>query len=334
MLLAGDIGGTKTNLAFFLEEEGNYQKLCFQSFRSKAYQSLEEIVKEFVSTWKEKQKKEIDASCFAVAGPCIEGKCKTTNLPWIIETVNLQKVLGVKDVFILNDLEANAHALEILPKDSFITLLEGKTIKGNRAVISPGTGLGEAGIYFDGKGYYPFACEGGHAEFGPRGELQLRLCTYLQKKFSHSSYERILSGPGIVNLYEFLRDEEGLEAPTSFQQFDPKDLAAQISHGAEAGIFICEKTMELFVAILASEASNLALKFMATGGLFLGGGIPPKILPFLKKENFTENFYDKGRFRSFLEAIRVEVILNDQATLLGACHFLRKKEAAKIRAIK
>lgn len=332
MLLVGDIGGTKTNLSFFSDEEGSYLQLCFQSYPSKAYQSLEEIVLEFVRACKEKQTEEIEACCFAIAGPVLGGKCKATNLPWVIETTHLQRVLGIKDVCLLNDLEANAYALPVLPPDSFVTLLEGTPpFQGNKAVISPGTGLGEAGLYFDGKLHYPFATEGGHAEFGPRGELQLRLCAYLQKKFRHSSYERVLSGPGIVNVYQFLKEEEGFEEPLELsKKFEQKDPAQVISQSAVEETYpICSQTMELFVSIFAAEASNLALKFMATGGLFLGGGIPPKILPLLKKENFVESFYDKGRFRSLLEGIKVEVILNDKASLFGACHYLRSRELFK-----
>lgn len=330
MLLVGDIGGTKANLAFFADQEGSYQQLCLQIFSSKSYQSLEEIIIEFITIWKRKYQEEIEAACFAVAGPVINGRCKTTNLPWLIETSNLKKVLKLQHVYVINDLEANAYSLEILPEDSCLTLLSGDSqFTGNRAVLSPGTGLGEAGLYFNGTNYYPFACEGGHTEFGPRGEEQMKLCMFLQKKFSHSSYERVLSGPGIVNIYEFLK-QEGFEDPLDLQKFEEKEHPKMISQGAvEQKYDICIKTMELFVAILAAEAGNLALKFMATGGIFLGGGIPPKILPLLKKEQFSENFYDKGRFRSLLEGIRVEVILNDKASLFGACHFLRTKEQAK-----
>ncbi len=327
MILAGDIGGTKTHLALFGEKEGNYAWSHLATYPSQKYPNLETIVTEFLESSKTMHgSSTIKTACFAVAGPVIDGACRATNLPWIIDSKEIAKTLGFEKVFLLNDLEANAWAIEILNSDNLFELFKGKGKKeGNRAVVSPGTGLGEAGLYWDGTTHHPFACEGGHCEFGPRDELQLQLCSFLQSKFGHVSYERILSGPGFLNVYSFFKEKVGLKEENwlteELKSGDPAKIITQYALNAQSEI--CLQTLNLFVSILGSEVGNCVLKFMATGGIYLGGGIPPKILPKLKEPLFIENFADKGRFRDLLESIPIRVILDDKASLKGAAHYCR-----------
>ena len=319
MYLAGDIGGTKTNLALF--EEGSFEPKELQKFPSGDYPNLRSIVLEYK---KKVSLKDVQMACFAIAGPVQNGVCKATNLPWVVETAELSEAIGIPHVFLINDLEANAHALAILPKENLITLYAGKGKKvGNQTVISPGTGLGEAGLFWDGEQHHPFASEGGHCEFGPRDEVQLDLSRYLMRRFGHASYERILSGPGLFNLYEFFRDELKRSEPKKLTEGeDPAKVITEFAVNGESDL--CVDTLNLFVSILGSESSNSVLKYMALGGLFLGGGIPPKIMPFLKEKSFLEGFFDKGRFRPLLEEVPIFVIDDDKAALKGSAHFCNK----------
>lgn len=320
MYLAGDIGGTKTNLALF--EEGSFAPKNLKTYHSGQYPDLKSIVLEYE---KEVSLDQVSMACFAIAGPVQNGVCKATNLPWIVEADDLAKTTKLPQVFLINDLEANAHALAILPEENLVQLYAGKGKKqGNQAVVSPGTGLGEAGLFWDGKTHHPFASEGGHCEFGPRDEVQIDLARYLMRRFGHASYERILSGPGLNNLYEFFRDELKREEPKKLRTGeDPAKVITEYAVNKESEL--CIDTMHLFVSILGSEASNTVLKYMALGGLFLGGGIPPKILPFLKEKSFLEGFFDKGRFRPLLEEVPIFVISDDKAALKGSAQFCNKK---------
>ncbi|MCH9610575.1 MAG: Glucokinase [Chlamydiales bacterium] len=318
--LAGDIGGTKTNLALF--EEGSYEPHHLKTFHSAQYPDLRSIVTEY--------QKDVDLSglsnaCFAIAGPVQENVCRATNLPWLIEGETLSKLLNLSSVCLINDLEANAHALSILPDENLVQLYAGKKgAHGNQAVVSPGTGLGEAGLYWDGKQHLPFASEGGHCEFGPRDEVQIDLARYLIRRFGHASYERILSGPGLVHLYEFFKDELKRQEPLALTKGeDPAKVITEYAVSGKSDLAV--DTLNLFVSILGSESSNTVLKYMAMGGLFLGGGIPPKIMPFLKKEDFLEGFFDKGRFRPLLEEVPIFVISDDKAALKGSAHFCFKQ---------
>jgi len=321
MYLAGDIGGTKTNLALF--EKDSFQPKELQTFASGKHPNLESIVLEY-----EKMVclEKVEKACFAIAGPVQNGVCKATNLPWVVEASKMEKAIGINDVFLINDLEANAHALAILPKENLIELYAGKGARvGNQAVVSPGTGLGEAGLFWDGKLHHPFASEGGHCEFGPRDEVQLDLSRYLMRRFGHASYERILSGPGLFNLYEFFRDELKRQEPKKLTPGeDPAKAITELALNKSSDL--CIDTLNLFVSILGSESSNTVLKYMAIGGLFLGGGIPPKILPFLQTKSFLEGFFDKGRFRSLLEEVPIFVISDDKAALKGSAHFCKKRK--------
>lgn len=326
MIIAGDIGGTKTNLALFEEEGGEYAFSHLMKFPSQKYGDLKTIVDEFIQGCK--QMGEIRAACFAIAGPIKNGVCRATNLPWIVEAQTLSVDLKIPDVFLINDLEANAYSIEILSPDNVYELYSGKgEPEGNRAVISPGTGLGEAGLYWDGKKHHPFACEGGHCEFGPRNELQIDFCRYIYNRFKHASYERALSGPGLLNIYEFFRDEMKFGEPAWLSEELKKDDPAKVitQNALNEKSELCRSALNFFVSVLGAECSNTALKFMALGGIYLGGGIPPKILPKLKEPIFFEGFVDKGRFRPLLEEVPINVILDDRASLKGAALYCRSR---------
>lgn len=318
MILSGDIGGTNTRLALFDEEAKQYLPLRVETFPSRHYSNLATIVQKFLG------ENRVQKACFAVAGPVIEGICKATNLPWIIDSHYLAQVLAIPNLYLLNDLEANAWAIEILPPESIFELYAGTGAgKGNRAVVSPGTGLGEAGLYWNGERYFPFASEGGHCEFGPQDALQVSLSHYLIEKFGHSSYERVLSGPGLHNIYLFYKEALGRGEPAWLTEALSKDDPAKVisENALTQKSELCVEVLNLFITIFGAEVGNCALKFMATGGVYLGGGIPPKILPRLKDPFFFTGFFNKGRMRGLLEALPIRVILDDQASLKGAFHY-------------
>ena len=320
MFLAGDIGGTSVRLAYFEQREGRLHSVAEEIKHSRDFPSLQAAVLAF----KGKNQYEALTACFGVAGPVSEGRVEAPNLPWIIDANTLEKELGLSKVYLINDLEANAHGLAELCAQDFEVLAPGVPgAKGNAAVISAGTGLGEAGLYWDGARYHPFAAEGGHSDFGPGNDLQAELWHYLHQKFNgHVSWERVLSGPGQHNLYEFLRDSgKGKEEPWLAQEIRMGDPSAVISkHGLSGKSPLCVQAVDLFVDIYGAAAGNLALKYLATGGVFIGGGIAPKILPKLKVPRFFEAFCNKGRLRALLEKIPVRVVLNDKTALLGAGH--------------
>lgn len=317
LILAGDIGGTKTNLALF-DEQGNCSDQI--RFASQHYQELQVLLQEYL----QKVGKKVDFATLAIAGPVKKGVGVATNLAWVVNAAALSAALNIPHLFLINDLEANAYALDILPKENLLEIHLGEgDFEANRCVVSPGTGLGEAPLFWDGERYHPFACEGGHCEFGPRNELQIAFCRYIYKRFGHTSYERALSGPGLLNIYQFFRDEIQLVEPSWLTEvFQKEDPAKVISENAlNERSEICQEALNLFVSILGAECSNCILKFMALGGIYLGGGIPPKILPALKSPHFFEGFADKGRFRELVEAVPIRVILDDQASLKGAARY-------------
>ncbi len=317
MILAGDIGGTNARLAFFDVSNGQLKLVLASVFPSAQFRSLDEIVAKFVSS----SHIHPESACFGAAGPVRQGRIETTNLPWTIEAQALARELQINKVILLNDLEANAWGIATLTPEDFVTINPVKgNLAGNRAVIAAGTGLGEAGMSWDGERYHIFATEGGHTDFAPRNELEIELFRYLANRFGRVSYERIISGPGLVNTFHFLRDSGKGDEPQwltdEMQQIDP---AAAISKAAMAGQSpLCEHALDLFISIYAAEAGNLALKLMANGGVFLGGGIAPKILTKLTGPMFMQNFAAKGRMRPLLESMPVQVIVNDQTALLGA----------------
>ena len=322
MILAGDIGGTNTRLAVF-GVAGNRLKLVNeQRFPSREHKTLDEIVSTFMSTYRPP----IKQACFGVAGPVKDGRCVATNLPWVVDARELARILGLETVYLINDLEANAYGVAVLEPSDFLTLNAGETgIKGNAAIIAAGTGLGEAGYYWDGYQHYPFACEGGHTDFGPRNELEMELLRFLLTRFEHVSYERVLSGPGLLNIYEFLRHTgHGDEPDWLADEMRQQDPSAVISKTALDGRSeLCKRALDLFVSLYGAEAGNLALKTLAICGLFVGGGIAPKIISKLKDGTFMQAFTDKGRMKAYLEAIPVRVILNDKTALLGTAHYVR-----------
>ena len=317
MILAGDIGGTNARLAFFDVVNGHFRLVSASVFPSREYSGLDQIVTKFVETAKVRA----DAACFGVAGPVRNGKVETSNLPWIIDSARLAEELKIKKAMLINDLEANAWGIPVLQPEDVVALnqVKGNPV-GNQAVISAGTGLGEAGMYWDGTQHQVFACEGGHADFAPRNQLEIDLLRHLQTRFGHVSYERAVSGPGLVNLYQFLRDTgRGEEPQWLTDQMLQSDPAACISQAALAGkCALCEQAVDLFVSLYAAEAGNLALKLMATGGVYLGGGIAPKLLAKLAGPLFMQSFVAKGRMQTLMESMPVFVITNDKTALLGA----------------
>jgi glucokinase len=317
MILAGDIGGTNARLAFFDVLNGHFRLVSSSVFPSREYAGLDQIVSKFVET----SKLHPDAACFGVPGPVRNGRVETSNLPWVIESSRLAEELNLKTTVLLNDLEANAWGIATLSPEDVVSLnqVKGNPV-GNQAVISAGTGLGEAGMYWDSSQYRIFATEGGHTDFAPRNELEIELFRYLSGHYGHVSYERIVSGPGLVNVFHFLRDSgRGAEPPWLTDQMAHGDPAAAISLAAlDGACALCEQALDLFVSVFAAEAGNLALKIMATGGVYLGGGIAPKMLTKLSGPLFMHAFVGKGRMQSLLESIPVKVITNDKTALIGA----------------
>jgi glucokinase len=317
MILAGDIGGTHSRLAFFDATDGRLKLVSEAAYPSREYPGLEPIVSSFI----DRESAKVDAACFGVAGPVREGRVQVSNLPWTVESSSLAQELKVRTTFLINDLEASAWGIGGLEPNDLLTIHPGNgAASGNRAVIAAGTGLGEAGMFWDGRCHHVFAGEGGHADFAPRGDLQIELLRHLAGIFGRVSYERVLSGPGLINIYHFLRDTGRGEEPRWLsEQMAATDPAAAISSAALEGRSpLCERALDLLVSIYGSEAGNLALKIMATGGVFLSGGIAPKILPMLTGNTFREAFLDKGRLRPLVESIPVYVIVNENAGLLGA----------------
>jgi len=317
MILAGDIGGTHTRLAFVDVANGALRPASVAVYPSHEYRGLEEIVSKFVSEYKIRP----DAGCFGVAGPVLNGRVETPNLPWIVESKHLADKLGLPRVALINDLEANAWGIATLEAKDLVLLNPVKSNPvGNQAVISAGTGLGEAGLYWDGTRHHIFASEGGHADFAPRNELQIELLQYLIARFGHVSYERVVSGPGLVNIFYFLRDTKRATEPAWLsEEMAHGDAAAAISRAASEGRCpLCEQALDLFVSIYGAETGNLSLKVKATGGVYLGGGIAPKILPKLAGPLFMQSFLAKGRMQALLETIPVRVINNDSTALMGA----------------
>jgi len=321
-VLCGDIGGTNTRLALFEVTEGTLNIYEEGSFRSQDSSSFEEIIEQFL----EEKKVVCEQACFGIAGPVKDGRCETTNLPWVIEASKLAARTHIPYVHLLNDLQANAYGISTLKKDDFIILNEGKSeAKGNLAIISAGTGLGEAGLYWDGKQHHPFACEGGHGNFGPGNELQVALLNFLFNQYGHVSWERVLSGPGFLNIYEFLCEYRSVSPSNELkEQMQKADPAAVVTKAGLSGeCKICAEALDVFACLYGAEAGDLALKIMATGGVYIGGGIAPKIIEKLKGPYFMEGFLNKGRMKDLLKEIPIKVVLNDQTALLGAAQYVK-----------
>ncbi|HSG81593.1 MAG TPA: glucokinase [Gemmatimonadota bacterium] len=319
-VLAGDIGGTNARLAFFQVDGSGFQLLGARTYPSGQYASLAEIVQSFV----DQHDIAAECGCFGVPGPVKNGRAAITNLPWVVEAAALQRAGRLSRAAVINDLEAQAYGIQVLGPDDFVVLNPGSPdAEGNAAIIAAGTGLGQAGLYWDGRSDHPFACEGGHTSFAPTGELQTELLEFLSKRFGgHVSWERVVSGPGLINLHDFLLDYRGGQASPDAHVPKEKDDPAEITESALAARCpLCVEAVDLFVRFYGAEAGNLGLKLMATGGVYLGGGIAPRIIEKLKAPLFREAFVSKGRMRSMLEAIPVRVIMNGQTALLGAARY-------------
>lgn len=314
VILAGDIGGTHTRLALFDRSE---RLVCRREkkFSSKEFRGLEDIVREFLGGDK------VSNACFGIAGPVRNGRCQTTNLPWVVDAKALSQQLGINFVHLLNDLEANAYGICQLQPSELALLHPGDPGQvGNRALIAAGTGLGEAGLYWNGKEHLPFASEGGHSDFAPRNPIEVELLIYLQKKYGHVSYERVVSGPGLIEIYQFLIDTSRGKINERLQkEMKERNPSTVISEAGRLNTDeTCVKALDWFLSLYGAEAGNLALKYLSLGGFYIGGGIAPKLLDKFKEGVFHASFVDKGRFKPLLSSIPIWVILNDQAALLGA----------------
>ena len=317
LVLAGDIGGTSTRLAYFDITDGRLLPVAEKCFSSRSEGSLEAIVGLFIA----EQGLTAERACFGIAGPVYQGRVRTPNLPWSVETAGLASTLGIPAVQLINDLEANAYGIDLLGPDDLLQLNLGiHDPTGTIAVVSAGTGLGEALAYWDGSAHRPLRSEGGHADFAPRNELETELLLFLRAEHGRVSTERVVSGPGLRNIYRFLRDARHLpETPAVAEAMRLGDPSAAITRAALTGeCALCNQTLDLFVSLYGAEAGNVALRTLATGGVYLGGGIAPKVIERLKGAGFMAAFTAKGRLSPLLENIPVSVILNERTALLGA----------------
>ena len=321
MILAGDIGGTKTNLALYTYKDGALEIQVQHQFVSQKYQNFSDVIEEFISSYKIEN---IEAVCLGIAGPIINGVCKTTNLPWTIDSKELQIVCNTSKVKLLNDLEATAYGMLYLNEDEFVDVNpNGKKVDANRAVIAAGTGLGEAILFYNGENYYPIGSEGGHCDFAAQNFLQDELLVWMRKRHpEHVSVERLVSGIGIYTIYEFLKEKNfAKESKIMLELNESDDKNAMVTKCALEGDTLCTEAMKIFVEIYGAETGNLALKSLSLGGVYIGGGIAPKILPFLLDGNFLNAFAAKGRFQETLMNMQIKISLNQNTALLGSAHF-------------
>jgi glucokinase len=320
MILAGDVGGTKVHLALYDFTNGKLKHSRDEKYPAKEYSGLEEIVSDFLGG------DQVTAACFGVPGPVRDGRLRLTNLPWTLDSRELAADLKISHVFLINDLEANGYGIAELTSEQIYTLAEGDAGQiGNRALVAAGTGLGEGFLVWNGRMHVPFPSEGGHADFAPRNEDEIDLLRFLKQKYNgRISFERVVSGMGMTGIYEFLRDVRGVEEPTWLAEKlaevdDPNSVITETGLAARAEI--CEKTLDMFVSAYGAEAGNLALKVLSVGGLYVGGGIAPRILEKLKDGSFIKSFTDKGRLSQLLINMPVRVILESRAALLGAAAY-------------
>jgi glucokinase len=328
MILAGDVGGTKVHLALYGFENGELTHVRDEKFPAQEYTGLDVVTKKFLA---ESGNPEVTAACFGVPGPVRHGRLKLTNLPWVLDCAELSSGLEVQHLFLINDLEANGYGIAELHSDQIHVLSEGDaSAVGNRGLVSAGTGLGEAILVWNGKMHLPMASEGGHSDFAPRNEMEIDLLRYLQRELQgRVSFERVVSGIGLKNIYSFLRDEKGMEEPSwlkdRMHHEDPNAVIGEV--GEDGSNELCAKTLEVFVSAYGAEAGNLALKVLSVGGLYLGGGIAPKILKTMKDGAFMKAFTDKGRLSDLLIHTPVRVILESRAALMGAAAYAEARAA-------
>lgn len=327
MILAGDVGGTKVHLALYDFERGRLVHKRDVKYPAKEYSGLEEIVKLFLAD----HKVDVLAACFGVPGPVRQGRLKLTNLPWVLDARELSTNLKIEHVFLINDLEANGYGIPELSPDQILVLSEGDAGQvGNRGLVSAGTGLGEAVLVWDGKMHVPMASEGGHCDFSARNDDEIELLRFLQKDLDgRVSFERVVSGIGLTNIYRFLRDGQGIEEPAwladRMKSEDPNAVIAEL--GIAGDNELCARTLDMFVSAYGAEAGNLALKVLAIGGIYLGGGIAPRILPKMQDGSFMKAFTDKGRLSDLLVQTPVRIILESRAALLGAAAYAEARAA-------
>jgi glucokinase len=321
LILAGDVGGTKVHLALYDFTNGKLTHVRDEKFHARNYPGLEEVVKAFLA----EEKDELFAGCFGVPGPVRDGRLKLTNLPWVLDTRVLQKNLNIEHLFLINDLEANGYGIAELTSDQLLVLSEGDSSQvGNRGLVSAGTGLGEAVLVWNGKMHVPMASEGGHCDFAARNEDEIELLRFLQKKYGgRVSFERVVSGMGITNIYEFLRDERGIDEPAwlreRIENEDPNAVIGEL--GVDGSNELCARTLDIFASAYGAEAGNMALKVLAVGGMYLGGGVAPRIQKKMLDGTFMKAFADKGRLSELLVHTPVRIILESRAALLGAAAY-------------
>ena len=334
-VLAGDIGGTKTNLALYAIEGGERLSLVRESsFPSTQYVGLEDVIADFfageVSPEPPPRSREagttIAAGAFGIAGPVLDGRVEATNLPWKVDASDIRQAIGGGQVRLMNDLEATAYGALFLPAEEILTLNTGTPRRGNCAVIAAGTGLGQAFLFWDGQDYRPVATEGGHVDFPPRNDKEVALLRFLTKQHNgRVSCERVLSGPGLVSIFNFLcRVLQRPVAETLRARLHTEDAAAVIGEaGVTGSCRTCMEAVDLFVSLYGAQAGNLALTVMSVGGVYIGGGIVTKLLPKMTAGGFMRSFTDKGRFSQLLRDMPVRIILNPKAAQVGAAHAAR-----------
>ena len=318
IVLGGDAGGTKVNLAIFEATANGVNIIKSSTYHSSQYPSVNHILQQFLKEHPEFLPEKI---CLGAAGPVFDGRVEVTNLPWHIDANEIAAATGISQVILLNDLEATAYGIAGLGEEDFSVLSEGDgDAGGNMAILSPGTGLGEAGLFWDGLSHHPFATEGGHCDFSCRSAADLELHDYMLKKYKVVSWESIIAGPGIYSIYQFLCGVKKQKAnPALAEKMKDTDPSAVVSEAAvQEADPVCVEAMRIFVRNLARECCNLILKMKSTGGLLLAGGIPPKILPLLRKPWFYENLLDCDRMQDLVKKVPVKVILNDKAPMIGA----------------
>jgi len=323
VILAGDLGGTKTLLGLFQRAPEGVRSVREQQFRSHDHATFEAILDSFLR--EDGARLKLAAACFGVPGAVVDGRSQATNLPWRLEESALSSATGTP-VKLLNDLQAMAYGMLFLAPAQLHVLQAGTRprLGGNVAVIAAGTGLGEAMLYFDGELHHPVASEGGHADFAPQSDDEIDLLRWLRSKFKgHVSYERILAGPGLSNVYQFLKETGRYREPASAaQKLAQGDPNAAITELAIAGSDpLSEHALAMFCRIYGAETGNLAMRWLATGGVFVGGGIAPKILPMLEKGGFLERFTDKGRFTPLMQSLELSISLEPRTALLGAAYY-------------
>ncbi len=328
MILAGDVGGTNVRLALFDSHCSDLVMRTQQDYHTRDYASLEDVITGFLA----KHPAQVEAACFGVAGPVLKNRVSATNLAWIVDGALVAKGLDLKATLLVNDLVAYGYGALAMKPEELVVLHEGKPAEGNRALIAAGTGLGEGGLlWYDGQ-FLPVPNEGGHTDFAPIDDLGIDLYRYLRAKIGRVSYERVVSGMGLRNIYEFLRDSKRAEEPPALAEElkNAADVPAAISRLGMAGTYpICEQALDVFCTYYGAEAGNLALKFVAIGGVYVGGGIAMKILPKLKESGFNKAFTDKGRMSPLLQGMTVWLIKNEYAGLIGAA----KAAAATLESV-